>query len=112
MWGDARVDPWLCAMLIVAIVSCALFFTKAKWAISLYAMLPIIWMLRRGYESAIDKYLSLGVPIRIDWPFVVMLAIFPVIPVAFHGVRMILNRTHKGSSNEQVQPIAGKPGSG
>ena len=101
MWGDIRVDLWFYAMLAIALLSCTLFFTKTKLAMVLYATLPIIWMLRDGYENAIDEYLSLSVPIRIDWPFVVMVALFPFGPIIFHAVRMSrTQRKNRKTSNQ------------
>jgi len=87
-------------MLIVASLSCILFFTGARWGIALYTALPIIWVLRWGYENAIAEHLSLGVPIRIDWPFVVLVAIFPAFPIVFHAIRMGRHRKKIDASNQ------------
>ncbi len=105
MWGDIRIDPWFYAMLLVGLSSCTLFFTKAKWAFALYAAVPIIWLLRQGYENAINEYLISSVPIRLDWPLVVMVAVFPVIPVVFHGARMIRRQTQMKSSHQTLEDI-------
>lgn len=110
MWNDPRVDPWFYAMLMVALMSCALFCTRAKWATVFYSTLPIIWGLRHAYENAIDTYLSLTVPIRLDWPFVVMVALFPLIPIMFHATRMSRNQRDKKASNQASQDTSLRAG--
>ena len=103
MWADMRVDPWFYAMLVVALVSCALFFTKSKWAFSLYLCLPLTLLLWYRYERAIFDHLLDGVPIRIDFPFVAAVAVFPLVPIIGHATQFIRSQKKKESSNNAIK---------
>ena len=101
-WGDPRVDVWYYAMLGVAGASCVLFFTRSKWAIPLYLCLPITILIRQRYEQAIFDHLLDGIPIRVDYPIVVLVAVFPLLPIIVHVVRTVRGRKKRGSSNQEI----------
>jgi hypothetical protein len=88
MWGDLRVDVWFYGILLSDLLATLLFFKKhKKWNILYITVLasPALWIV---YENKIIEYLSMSVPIRLDFPIVAFLALYPIIPSVVHGKRL------------------------
>ncbi len=88
IWEDIRVDAWFYAILLMNFVATYMLFAKSKrWRLLQISILvnPALWI---AYERAISEYLSLGVPIRLDFPFVALLAFYPVFPSCVYARRL------------------------
>ena len=81
IWGDLRVDAWFYAVLVVDFVATCLIFARSARLGLLQLSLLANFLLWIAYERAIGDFLSAAVPIRVDFPFVVLLAFYPVIPL-------------------------------
>ena len=102
IWGDFRVDAWFYGIILIDLVATYMLFARSTcWRPLQLSMLvnPALWI---AYERAIGEYLSLGVPIRLDFPFVAILAFYPVFPSCIFARR--LRRT--SAENNSVEQDA------
>lgn len=81
MWDNIQVDIWFYSLLFSSGISWLIFFLKRPLVQVLYITLPIDLFLWFKYEGAIAEHLSMSVPIRVDFPIVLVAALFPVFPI-------------------------------
>jgi hypothetical protein len=103
IWGDFRVDVWFYGILLIDLVATYMLFTKSRrWRLLQLSILvnTALWI---AYERAISEYLSLSVPIRLDFPFVAVLAFYPVYPSCIFA-RRLRRILAENNSVEQAAP--------